>query len=118
MSTSNQDDPMSTPSEIINNRREEEDDIDDDAQNEKEINAMRARVVLMESEAAKLRLMTIESERIASQAAAEVDGMITDDEKEATDSRSVYVGNVTSSFSFPLYHSLPPCLLSSNPPLA
>lgn len=109
--------PMATDTTIvatpINTRREEEDDADEDAQNEKEINAMRARVVLMESEAAKLRLMTIESERVASQASAEVDAMVTDDEKEATDSRSVYVGNVRSlpslSSSVPTLEHHPPC---------
>lgn len=76
----------------------DEDDVDIDAA---EIAGMRARVLQMEDEAAKLRMMTAESERVAaaeSAANAGGDSVMTDDEKEATDSRSVYVGNVRRPF--------------------
>lgn len=57
-----------------------------------EIQAMKARVAEMEQEAAKLREMTAANEVEAEQNGAT--GM-TDDEKEAVDSRSIYVGNVS-----------------------
>ncbi|KAF9996845.1 cytoplasmic RNA-binding protein [Entomortierella chlamydospora] len=60
------------------------DDLDRDIDDE-EIEAMKQRVKEMEAEAAKLREM---------QAQAEKDMNMTEEDKEAVDSRSVYVGNV------------------------
>ncbi|GAA5877433.1 hypothetical protein JCM16303_003330 [Sporobolomyces ruberrimus] len=62
-----------------------------------EIAAMKARVAEMEAEAQKLRELTAASE--AAQASAngggqEGDVNMSDEDREATDSRSVYVGNV------------------------
>lgn len=57
-----------------------------------EIMAMKARVAEMEQEAAKLREMTAANEVEAEQNGA---ATLTDDEKEAVDSRSIYVGNVS-----------------------
>jgi len=62
-----------------------------------EIAAMKARVAEMEAEAAKLRELTAASEA-ASQGASnggEGDVNMSDEDREATDSRSVYVGNVS-----------------------
>ncbi|GAA5903827.1 polyadenylate-binding protein [Sporobolomyces salmoneus] len=69
---------------------------DDDAE-AAEIAAMKARVAEMEAEAAKLRELTAASE--AAQASAngggqEGDVAMSDEDREATDQRSVYVGNV------------------------
>ena len=66
-----------------------------------EIAAMKARVAEMEAEAAKLRELTAASEA-ASQGASnggEGDVNMSDEDREATDSRSVYVGNVSSRSS-------------------
>lgn len=85
ITTINYDDPIEEDAKPSILQDEEEDE------NSAEIASMRARVLLMEAEAAKLRLMTAES---ISASGTTSDAMITDDEKEATDSRSVYVGNV------------------------
>ncbi|KAI5479284.1 hypothetical protein MNV49_003802 [Pseudohyphozyma bogoriensis] len=80
-------------------RREEEEAIDLDAglddassldKEAQEIAAMKARVAEMEKEAAMLRQMTAQAESEAAGGSA----AMTDEEKEAVDSRSVYVGNV------------------------
>ncbi|CAO1634134.1 unnamed protein product [Parajaminaea phylloscopi] len=68
---------------------------DDDA----ELEAMRARVAEMEAEAAKLREMQDQSERehaFPEDAASSTARLVgpTEEEKEETDSRSIYVGNV------------------------
>lgn len=78
---------------------------DDDAE-AAEIAAMKARVAEMEAEAAKLRELTAASE--AAQASAngggqEGDVAMSDEDREATDQRSVYVGNVRSSRSLSLF---------------
>jgi len=64
-------------------------EIDVDDQDAAEIAQMKARLSLMEEEAAKLREMTAQAERDQNAAA-----VLSEDEKEAVDSRSIYVGNV------------------------
>ncbi|GAA6016603.1 hypothetical protein JCM11491_006012 [Sporobolomyces phaffii] len=63
-----------------------------------EIAAMKARVAEMEAEAQKLRELTAASEATAAASAnggaQEGDVNMSDEDREATDSRSVYVGNV------------------------
>lgn len=100
-----------------NRREEEDDDLDGgsiaggedaqttaDAEREaQEIIAMKARVAEMEKEAAMLRKMTAQAESEAEQGSSG-QGM-TDDEKEAVDSRSIYVGNVRF-FSYLSFHHL------------
>ena len=79
--------------------------------------AMKERVAMMHSEAGLLREMTLKA--AADEAAAarpdEVDPTAAD--KEAVDSRSVYVGNVTSTLSLlpPATHSLRPGRLRRHP---
>ena len=82
--------------------REEEDALDvdggslngeDEAERDAlEIIAMKARVAEMEQEAALLREMTAAVDKQGEESAAAA--AMTDDEKEAVDSRSIYVGNV------------------------
>lgn len=67
----------------------------DDEREQLEIAAMKARVAEMEQEAALLR-------QFSAVATAEADATIvpmSDDEREAVDSRSIYVGNVSVSSS-------------------
>ncbi|GAA5847911.1 hypothetical protein JCM3766R1_003183 [Sporobolomyces carnicolor] len=66
---------------------------DDDAE-AAEIAAMKARVAEMEAEAQKLREMTAAAEANTNGAAPEGDVSMSDEDREATDQRSVYVGNV------------------------
>lgn len=63
---------------------------DEEDQDALEIAAMRARVAEIEKEAALLR-------QFSAVATAEADAVVpmSDDEKEAVDSRSIYVGNVS-----------------------
>ncbi|GAA5932659.1 polyadenylate-binding protein [Sporobolomyces koalae] len=74
-------------------------DGDEDAE-AREIAAMKARVAEMEAEAAKLRELTAASEAAANGASgasnggAEGDVTMSEEDREATDARSVYVGNV------------------------
>ncbi|SCV67048.1 BQ2448_5694 [Microbotryum intermedium] len=109
MSTSQ---PESTPAAPQTSRREEDEDevdLNDDGADEideAEIEAMKKRVAEMEAEAAKLRAMTAAATAAAAAAAAAAssnggsssnaggDIAMSDDEKEAVDSRSIYVGNV------------------------
>lgn len=67
---------------------------DDDAE-AAEIAAMKARVAEMEAEAQKLREMTAAAEANTNGAAPEGDVSMSDEDREATDQRSVYVGNVS-----------------------
>jgi hypothetical protein len=67
---------------------------DDDA-DAKEIEAMKQRVAEMEAEAAKLRELTAAAEAANNQGGSgEGDVNMTDEDREAVDSRSIYVGNV------------------------
>lgn len=70
-----------------------EDDGEDAEKEAAELAAMKARVAEMEREAQMLRDMTAKAE---SDAEASGSGAMGDDEKEAVDQRSVYVGNVSS----------------------
>ncbi|BGP13652.1 hypothetical protein JCM10213_001331 [Rhodosporidiobolus nylandii] len=67
-------------------------DGDDDAE-AAELAAMKARVAEMEAEAQKLRELTAASEA----ATAEGDTQMSDEDREAVDARSIYVGNVDYS---------------------
>lgn len=68
---------------------------DDDAE-AAELAAMRARVAEMEAEAAKLRELTAASEAASSSGGGGdgTDVNMSDEDREAVDSRSIYVGNV------------------------
>ncbi|BGP37900.1 hypothetical protein JCM10449v2_001826 [Rhodotorula kratochvilovae] len=66
---------------------------DDDAE-AAELAAMRARVAEMEAEAAKLRELTAASEASSGGGADGTDVNMSDEDREAVDARSVYVGNV------------------------
>ncbi|GAA6057465.1 hypothetical protein JCM3770_000775 [Rhodotorula araucariae] len=67
---------------------------DDDAE-AAELAAMRARVAEMEAEAAKLRELTAASEAASSSGGGDgTDVNMSDEDREAVDARSVYVGNV------------------------
>lgn len=75
---------------------------DDDAE-AAEIAAMKARVAEMEAEAQKLRELTAASEaahNAASGGDGSGDAAMSDEDREAVDSRSIYVGNVSSFSSF------------------
>ncbi|GAA5861707.1 hypothetical protein JCM8547_000710 [Rhodosporidiobolus lusitaniae] len=69
---------------------------DDDAQEAAELAAMKARVAEMEAEAQKLRELTAASEVISTSGGqgGEGDTAMSDEDREAVDSRSIYVGNV------------------------
>lgn len=70
------------------------DDGDEDAEKEaQELAAMKTRVAEMEREAQMLRDMTAKAE---SDADPNGQGAMGDDEKEAVDQRSIYVGNVSA----------------------
>ncbi|GAA6006370.1 hypothetical protein JCM10207_000619 [Rhodosporidiobolus poonsookiae] len=68
---------------------------DDDA-DAAELAAMKARVAEMEAEAQKLRELTAASEAAAASSAGGdgADAVMSDEDREAVDSRSIYVGNV------------------------
>ncbi|SCZ95948.1 BZ3500_MvSof-1268-A1-R1_Chr8-1g09903 [Microbotryum saponariae] len=107
MSTSHTSQREPTPAAPQTSRREEDEDevdLNDDGADEideAEIEAMKKRVAEMEAEAAKLRAMTAAATAAAaassnggSSSNAAGDSAMSDDEKEAVDSRSIYVGNV------------------------
>lgn len=96
MSTNTRDEEASVHVELEANSPSRDDHTDSAIpSDEAEIAAMKARVAEMEQEAAKLREMT---ERAESEAAGNGggDATMTDDDKEAVDGRSVYVGNVSN----------------------
>lgn len=94
MSTNTRDEEASVHVELEANSPAHDDNHAQIPSDEAEIAAMKARVAEMEEEAAKLREMT---ERAESEAAGTsgADQTMTDDDKEAVDGRSVYVGNVS-----------------------
>ncbi|SGY40251.1 BQ5605_C003g02342 [Microbotryum silenes-dioicae] len=118
MSTSQ---PEPTPAAPQTSRREEDEDevdLNDDGADEideAEIEAMKKRVAEMEAEAAKLRAMTAAATAAAAAASsnggsssnAGGDIAMSDDEKEAVDSRSIYVGNVEDRVEVVDYGSTP-----------
>ena len=101
MSTNTRDEEASVHVELEANSPAREDHDSATRSDEAEILAMKARVAEMEQEAAKLREMT---ERAESEAAGQsgADATMTDDDKEAVDGRSVYVGNVSFNMATPL----------------
>ncbi|GAA5987602.1 hypothetical protein JCM11641_005379 [Rhodosporidiobolus odoratus] len=69
---------------------------DDDAE-AAELAAMKARVAEMEAEAQKLRELTAASEAASNAAGETGDVSMSDEDREAVDARSIYVGNVDYS---------------------
>jgi len=71
-------------------------DVLEDADEENEIRLMKQRVKEMEEEAAKLRELQAAAEAEAAQSGEGTEGgsMETEEDRAATDSRSIYVGNV------------------------
>lgn len=86
-------DPSSSAADATAGAGEGGDDGDEDAEKEaQELAAMKARVAEMEREAQLLRDMTAKAD---SEQDANGQGAMGDDEKEAVDQRSIYVGNVS-----------------------
>lgn len=107
-STSQQQQQPPAPSSDPNNN--------DDDPDANEIAMMKARVAEMEAEAAKLRELTAASEAATNQG-GEGDTQMSDEDREAVDNRSIYVGNVRSFLIF-FPPSFPPSLLPRFSPLS